>query len=445
MSTPATSTEKLARLTARLGTVEAGELVVDGHRITALARQVGTPFYLYRGPTVLAQVKALRAALGDDTELFFSLKANPSVAICQILREAGVGAELASIGELHVARSAGFAPEKVIFAGPGKTGRELEEAVRWGLGAINVESLGELERVIAEARAQGRRQTVCLRINPKDQVQGAQMRMGGGPTQFGLDEELMAEAVALARAAPEAVDLAGLHAYAGSQMTDVEAVLKNCEHVLMLAERMAELGVRVRMVDLGGGFGVPYFENSPEFDLEAFGRGFRPRIAERAKATPALSEARVIIELGRYLVAEAGLYVTRVLDVKHSRGTTYVVTDGGMHHHITATGNFGQVFRKAYPMASLTHLGGAPGAVASVVGPCCTPLDQFGTKIALAATEVGDLLGVFYSGAYGYSASSMGFLSHPTPAEVLVHEGTVHVLRDAGAEDAVVRSQRPLA
>jgi diaminopimelate decarboxylase len=444
MSTPATSTEtKLERLVARLGSVEGGELVVDGHRITEVAAQVGTPFYLYRGEALLQQVAALREALGPRTELFFSIKANPSVAVCQLLQRAGVGAELASIGELEVARAAGFKPGKVIFAGPGKTQRELAAAVRWGIGTVNVESLGELRRVIAEARLQGKRQTVCLRINPRDQVQGAQMRMGGGPSQFGLDEDLVPEAVALARAAPDAVDLAGLHVYAGSQMTDVEAVLKNCEHGLQLAEAMAAMGVEVRMVDLGGGFGVPYFDNSPEFDLKAFGEGFRPRVADRAAATPALKNAAVIIELGRYVVAEAGLYVTRVLDVKQSRGTTYLVADGGMHHHITATGNFGQVFRKAYPMAALSRLGQAPGAVATVVGPCCTPLDQFGAKVAVSAAE-GDLLGVFYSGAYGYSASSMGFLSHPSPAEVLVYQGKVHVLREGGAEDAVVRAQRPL-
>jgi diaminopimelate decarboxylase len=445
MPTPPTRSEKLDRLVAQLGTVERGELVVEGHRISELAARVGTPFYLYRGEALLARVAALRAALGEATELYFSIKANPSVALCQLLRAEGVGAELASIGELEVARAAGFDPRRVIFAGPGKTARELEVAVRWGLGAVNVESIGELVRVIAEARSQGRRQTVCLRINPHDQVLGAQMRMGGGPTQFGLDEELMPEAVALAQAAPDAVDLAGLHAYAGSQMTDVEAVLKNCEHVLALAERLAALGVKVRMIDLGGGFGVPYFENSVEFDLEAFGRGFRSRIAARAAATPALADAVLIIELGRYLVAEAGLYVTRILDVKQSRGTTYVVADGGMHHHITATGNFGQVFRKAYPMAALTALGAPPDTVATVVGPCCTPLDQFGAKVGLAHAEVGGLLGIFHSGAYGYSASSLGFLSHPTPAEVLVYRGQVQVLREAGPEDAVVRGQRPLA
>lgn len=213
----------------------------------------------------------------------------------------------------------------------------------------------------------------------------------------------------------------------------------------MLAESLADLGVSVRKIDLGGGFGVPYFEGQPEFDLPALGRAFGPRIAARAKASPKLKDAKLIIELGRYLVAESGLYVTRVLDVKESRGTKYVVTDGGMNHHITATGNFGQVFRKAYPMANVSRLGAAADFSATVVGPCCTPLDQFGAKLTLAPPQPGDLLGVLYSGAYGYSASSLGFLSHPTPAEVLVLEGRLHVLRDGGAEDAVVTSQRPLS
>ncbi|MDP3235480.1 MAG: type III PLP-dependent enzyme [Myxococcales bacterium] len=442
MSTPARS-DRTRPLLERLGEMRDGELVIEGHAVSALAERVGTPLYVYRSAVVLEQVQALRAALGSETELYFSIKANPSVGLCQVLARAGVGAELASIGELRVAQAASFAPEHVLFAGPGKTERELTEAVRWGIGAINVESLGELTRVIATARRLGKRQTVCLRINPREQVQGAQMRMGGGPTQFGLDEELMPEAVRLAAAAPDAVDLAGLHVYAGSQMTDVEAIIANWEHVLGLAEALADLGVVVRKVDLGGGFGVPYFEGQPEFDLPGLGRAFASRIAARARSSPKLAQARLIIELGRYLCAAAGLYVTRVLDVKESRGTRYVVTDGGMNHHITATGNFGQVFRKAYPMVNLSRLETTPAQAATVVGPCCTPLDQFGTKLNLEASP-GELVGVLYSGAYGLSASSQGFLSHPTPAEVLIHEGRVHVLREGGAEDAVVTAQRPL-
>lgn len=438
-----TRSDRARPVLARLGDVQDGELVIEGHRLSALAERVGTPLYVYRSAVALEQVEALRAALGAETELYFSIKANPSVGLCQVFARAGVGAELASIGELRVAQAAGFPSERVLFAGPGKTERELTEAIRWGIGAINVESLNELKRVIAIARSFGKRQCVCLRINPREQVQGAQMRMGGGPTQFGLDEELMPEAVKLAAAAPDAVDLAGLHVYAGSQMTDVEAIITNWEHVVSLAESLADLGVSVRKIDLGGGFGVPYFDGQPEFDLPALGRAYATRIAARVKSSAKLAKAHLIIELGRYLSAAAGLYVTRVLDVKESRGTRYVVTDGGMNHHITATGNFGQVFRKAYPMVNVSRLDTNPDTAATVVGPCCTPLDQFGAKLNLDASP-GDLVGVLYSGAYGLSASSQGFLSHPTPAEVLVHEGQVHVLRDGGAEDAVVTSQRAL-
>lgn len=443
MNTPSRS-DRARPLLERLGEVREDGFSVDGHEMEAVAREVGTPFFLYRGEVVVQQVAALRRALGDDTELYFSLKANPSVGVCQVLRGAGVGAELASIGELRVAQAAGFDASHVLFAGPGKTTRELEEAVRWGIGAVNVESSGELTRLIEVARRLGRKQTVCLRVNPKAQVQGAQMRMGGGSTQFGIDEELLPEVVKLAQAAPDAVDLAGLHVYAGSQMTDIEAIVGNWEHVLTLAESLADLGVHVRKIDLGGGFGVPYFEGQHDFDLEGLGRLYGPRIAQRAKASPKLADARLIIELGRYLVAEAGLYVTRVVDVKESRGTRYVVTDGGMNHHITATGNFGQVFRKAYPMTNLSRPDAPVEPGASLVGPCCTPLDQFGAKLALQTAAVGELMGILYSGAYGYSASSLGFLSHPTPAEVLVWEGRLHVLRDGGAEDAVVAGQRPV-
>jgi diaminopimelate decarboxylase len=418
---------------------------MGGHAMETIAARVKTPFFAYSAEAMVRQVATLRDALGDHTELFFSIKANPSVGVCQVLERVGVGAELASIGELRVAQAAGFDPKKVLFAGPGKTNRELEEAVRFGIGAINVESMGELERLVAICRRLGKRQTVCLRINPKEQVQGAQMRMGGGATQFGLDEELMPNAIALCLEQSEVLDLAGLHVYAGSQMFDIDAIVGNWEHVLTLAETMANAGVFVRMIDLGGGFGVPYFEGQAPFDVQALKSQFEARIARRARTSKQLKDAALIVELGRFLVGAAGLYVTRVIDVKESRGTRYVVTDGGMNHHITATGNFGQVFRKAYPMVNLSRGGNAAPLQATVVGPCCTPLDQFGAKLALASPEVGDLIGVLYSGAYGYSASSLGFLSHPTPAEVLVDGSRLHVLREAGAEDAVVQNQHPLS
>ena len=433
--------KRVNELLTNLGRVnDDGEWVCDQIPISEITQRFGTPLFVYSGRNLKERIETVRNALGDDVDLFFSLKSNPSVGLCQIIASKGLGAELASIGEIHVARAAGFAPRTVIFAGPGKTDEELEAAVKWGIGSINVESEGELGRLARIAAEQSRRTRVCLRINPLEQVKGAQMRMGGGPNQFGIDEEAVDLIVDTWRN-HQWVDIVGIHVYVGTQLFDVPAMLKHHEHVVSLAQRVAEqLGRPLEMINFGGGFAIPYFESSVPFDLSQFSVGFK-KILENVKASRLLQDARVIIELGRYLVAEAGVYVTRVVDVKTSRGVDYVVTDGGMNHHIAATGNFGQVFRKPYPMAVLNKLGEPSEQCANIVGPCCTPLDVFGQNIPVPKVAPGDLVGVFYSGAYGYSAGSLRFLSHPTPAEVLVSGQEIFSLRQPGDSADVLLGQ----
>lgn len=418
-------------------------MLFGGVPIRRIAERVSTPFYAYSGDRIRTTVRAVRSALGPKTELYFSIKSNPSLAICQLMAHEAVGAELASVGELLLAQRAGFPPDRTIFAGPGKTDDELERALMWGIASINVESPGELQRLSAIAERLKRPARVCLRVNPEAQVKGAQMRMGGGPSQFGIDEALAGTVAESVRHHPY-VRVVGVHVYVGSQLFDIDALLRHCNDVVGIAERVAaSAGSALEMLDFGGGFAVPYFENSVEFALSEFASGFQSTV-NRCEQSPALAGARLIVELGRYLVADAGVYVTRVVDVKTSRGTTYVVTDGGMNHHITATGNFGQVFRKPYPLAVLNRMTAPAEGVVNIVGPCCTPLDVIGQKVALCHVEVGDLLGIFYSGAYGYSASSLGFLSHPTPAEVMVLGSKLHILREPGPPDAVVSGQSAL-
>jgi diaminopimelate decarboxylase len=271
---------------------------------------------------------------------------------------------------------------------------------------------------------------------------GSQMRMGGTVGQFGMDQADLGEAVRKVLDYPQLV-LRGIHIYTATQVFDVDALLEHCRNIFEVALEAADhAGRPLEMVDFGGGFGVPYFEKMEEFDLERFGAGFRDLQAVY-RSDPRLEGCRFIFELGRYLVADAGLYVTRVVDVKRMRGKTFAVTDGGMNHHLTATGNMGQVFRKAYPLMNLSRPGAEPAEEGTAVaGPCCTPLDMFGTNIPLAEPEVGDLLGVFYSGAYGFSASNRGFLSHPEPAEVLVWRGEPHLLRPPGKAEDVLNGQR---
>jgi len=270
--------------------------------------------------------------------------------------------------------------------------------------------------------------------------------MGGTVGQFGLDEADLPEAVRRTLSYPDQLVLRGIHIYTATQVFDADALLEHCRNIFEIALQTADLaGKPLEMVDFGGGFGVPYFEKMEEFDLERFGEGYGQLLASY-RSDPRLAGCRFVFELGRYLVADAGVYVTRVVDVKEMKGKTFVTTDGGMNHHLTATGNMGQVFRKAYPILNLSRTGAGAGEEEGVAlaGPCCTPLDMFGTNIPLEDPRPGDLIGVFYSGAYGYSASNLGFLSHPTPAEVLLWQGEARLLRPVGKPEDVLRDQEPL-
>jgi diaminopimelate decarboxylase len=438
-----TQTDKALDLVERFGGGAAdGEFAPSGVPISQIARNYGTPFYLYHGEMIVDRVRRVKEALG--TEVSYSLKANPSVGVCQLIaREVGTGGEVASSGELVVARAAGFEPEDIVFAGPGKTDDELRMVVEEGIFADNVESLNEIDRLATIAKNIGRRIGVGLRINPAAQLMGSQMRMGGTVGQFGIDQAELEEAIRKTLSHPELI-LRGIHVYTATQVFEVEPLLEHCRNILEIALEAADYaGQPLQMIDFGGGFGVPYFEKMVEFDLGTFGEGFR-ELLESYRSDPRLSGCRFLFELGRYLVADAGVYVTRAVDVKQMRGKTFVVTDGGMNHHLTATGNMGQVFRKSYPLLNLSRMSGVPEEGVAVAGPCCTPLDLFGSNIPLAEPEVGNLIGVFYSGAYGFSASNLGFLSHPAPAEVLLWGGEAHLLRPPGRPEDALSGQEAL-
>jgi diaminopimelate decarboxylase len=436
-------TDKALDLAERFGGSTAeGEFAPSRVPISRIARDYGTPFYLYSGEMIVERVRRVKEAMG--TEVSYSLKANPSVGVCQLIaREVGTGGEVASSGELVVARAADFEPEDIVFAGPGKTDDELRMIVDKGIFADNVESLNEIDRLATIAGHAGRRIGVGLRINPATQLMGSQMRMGGTVGQFGIDQAELEEAVLKTLSHPELI-LRGIHVYTATQVFEVEPLLEHCRNILEIALEAADYaGQPLQMIDFGGGFGVPYFEKMVEFDLDGFGEGFQ-QLLETYRSDPRLERCRFLFELGRYLVADAGVYITRVVDVKQMRGKTFVVTDGGMNHHLTATGNMGQVFRKSYPLLNLTRMSGVPEEGVAVAGPCCTPLDMFGSNISLTEPEVGDLIGVFYSGAYGFSASNLGFLSHPAPAEVLLWGGETHLLRPPGSPEDVLNGQKAL-
>lgn len=387
-----------------------------------LAAQIAgqTPFFVYDRSLMSRRVAALRAALPDRLSLHYAVKANPMPAVAGHMARLVDGLDIASDGELRLALATGIAPADISFAGPGKSDAELAAAVAAGV-RICVESPGELHRIQALRETLGVTPRLAVRINPAFELKGAGMKMGGGSKPFGVDEEALPAFAALARDLGLAVD--GVHIFAGSQALDAETVSQVQGETLALAAKAAEQlaaggGPALRWANLGGGFGVPYFPTDKALDLAAVGQALAGRLAD---LPPALAQAELVLELGRYLVAEAGLYVCRILDVKRSRGRTILVTDGGLHHQLAASGNFGQVFRKNYPVAIGTRIGQEnAGDPVDVVGCLCTPLDRLADKVDLPAAEPGDLFVVFQSGAYGRSASPEAFLGHSPAPELLL-------------------------
>ncbi|WLI88919.1 pyridoxal-dependent decarboxylase, exosortase A system-associated [Massilia sp. R2A-15] len=391
-------------------------LQVGGIALPLLAERVGaTPFYAYDRALLTARLAQLRAALPAAVALHYSVKANPMPALVQHMARLVDGLDVASGGELAVALDTGIAPQRVSLAGPGKSVQEMRQAVAAG-ACINLESEREIRLAAQLAGELGGAARVCLRINPDFELKGSGMRMGGGAKQFGVDAEQAPAMLALIGAL--GLDFVGLHIFSGSQSLNADAIMEAQNRTVELALRLAAHAPRaLRQLNLGGGFGIPYFPGESALDLAPIGAHLA-RLCEQARE--ALPEAQLAIELGRYLVGEAGVYVTRVIDRKLSRGQLFLVTDGGLHHHLAASGNFGQVIRKNYPVAVGNRMAGVDSAPASVVGPLCTPLDLLADQMALGHAEVGDLIVVFQSGAYGLSASPAGFLSHPAAREVLV-------------------------
>ena len=401
---------------AAFGTVE-GQLALGGMPLDRLAARVGsTPFFAYDRALLTSRVELLRSALPSAIHLSYAVKANPMPAVVQHLAGLVDSMDVASTHEMTTALDTVMPSERVSFAGPGKTEAEIDQAVAAGV-TIEMESATEAERVLKAGERLGLRPRVALRVNPDFQVKGSGMRMGGGPQQFGVDAEQVPDL--LTRLVTADVDFLGFHVFAGSQNLNADILCEAQRQTVDLILSLAEgLPTPVRYVNLGGGFGIPYFEKDSPLDLTAVGTNLAELV--EARIAPNLPEAQVVIELGRYIVGECGVYVTRVVDRKRSRGRDYLVVDGGMHHQLAASGNFGQVIRRNYPIAVGNRMCEPEEGAVTVVGCLCTPLDLLGDEVALPRADIGDLIVLFQAGAYGLTASPTAFLGHPHPAEVLV-------------------------
>jgi diaminopimelate decarboxylase len=393
-----------------------GELAIGGRPASTLVEAAGgTPLFVYSADLIRRRVADLRAAMPPRLGIHYAMKANPYAPVLELMGTLVDGFDIASQGELRMALAAGLPAERISFAGPGKRDEELAAAIAAGV-TLNLESEAEAHRALAIAEQAGTRPRLAIRVNPDFELRGSGMKMGGGAKPFGLDAERVP---ALAREVIGAgAEWRGLHIFAGSQALDAAAIGETQGNVLTLAATLSEaIGAPLPHLNMGGGFGIPYFHGDLPLDVTAVGAA----LAERFAALPdVLASTEFAIELGRYLVGEAGVYLTRIVDRKVSHGTVYLVTDGGLHHQLAASGNFGTVVRRNYPAAIASRFAAEPVEEANIVGCLCTPLDRLADQAMLPHADVGDLVAIFCAGAYGASASPAAFLGQGPAREALV-------------------------
>lgn len=434
-STAATATA-LQNALRELGWSPGRPLAIGGIDAADLAAAFGSPLYVFDAAVLRRRAARLHTAFGPAVELLWSVKANPSIAVTRCLREAGIGAEIASLGELHVAVAAGHPPSELRFAGPGKSDEEIDAGVAASL-TFHCESMDEMAGIAAAARRARTAARIAIRVNLPQELAGARMRMSGASSRFGVDDDQVPDLVRAIAAQPE-LRLVGLHVYGGTQCFDADAFVRQAQAI---AERAAvwerSLGVTFAGIDLGGGFGVPAFAGDPEFDLDAAARGVRTVVAAHGRPG-----RRWFVELGRWLAAPAGVYLARVVRTKTSGGGRHAVLDGGMHQHAAAAG-LGSVLRRP-PLLVRAHDPCAIGTTpVTVGGPLCTPADQFADRLLLPDLAKGELVAMLGAGAYGLTFSPHGFLGHPTPAEVMVDDGVARIVRRRGRADDTLRDQQP--
>ncbi len=390
-------------------------LRIGGRTADELIAEAGdTPLFVYDFDIVSRRVERFRAAF-PGVELHYAIKANSYHPLLKHIAKLVDGLDVASAGEMRLGLAAGADADRVSFAGPGKREKELVEAIAAGV-TLNCESEGEAERALAIGRGRGVRPKLAVRVNPDFEIKGSGMRMGGGPKPFGVDAERVPALVR--RIIDGGGDWRGFHIFAGSQALDPAALIEAQRATVDLAGSLAErIGEGPPMVNLGGGFGIPYFHGEQPLDIEQVGEKLKDKIRNRHQL---LQNTYFVIEIGRWLVGEAGVYLTRIVDRKISHGKTFLVTDGGMHHQLAASGNFGQVIRRNYPVAIASRFGEVATEEVTIVGCLCTPLDRLADDVLLPRAEIGDIVAVFLAGAYGLSASPQAFLAQQAALEMAV-------------------------
>lgn len=393
-----------------------GQLLVNGTTLSALRDRAGqTPFYAYDRSIINQKIENFRQAMPQDLKLHYAMKANPMPALVGFVAKQIDGLDIASGLELNVALNSGMLAKNISFAGPGKQIKELTMAISTGI-TINIESFTELDRINNVSLQTGIKAKVAIRVNPDFELKSSGMKMGGGSQQFGIDCEQVPKMMSLINEYD--LDYQGLHIFTGSQNLNAESIMLAHQNIFELATRLQNNGInKIHSLNIGGGLGIPYFPGERELSIEPIGEALEAHIINFKQT---FGETHIAMELGRYLVGDCGIYVANITDIKESRGTSYAVIDGGLHHHLSASGNFGQVIRKNYPVSIGNKMNQENVQPLQIVGPLCTPLDLMANQYHLPIPELDDLVVIYQSGAYGFTASPRDFLSHPQPVEMLV-------------------------
>jgi diaminopimelate decarboxylase len=392
------------------------ELLVNGMGLSQLNNRAGqTPFYAYDRSIISHKINTFRQAMPQALKLHYAMKANPMPALVDYVANQVDGLDIASGLELNVALNSGMPAKHISFAGPGKQIKELKMAIASDV-TINIESFTELERINNISTQIGIKAKVAIRVNPDFELKSSGMKMGGGPQQFGVDAEQVPKILSLINEYD--LDYQGLHIFTGSQNLNADSIMLAHKNIFELASRLQKNNNKdIHSLNIGGGLGIPYFPGEKELDINPIGEALETHLNNFKQN---FGETHIAMELGRYLVGDCGLYVAKVTDIKESRGVIFAVIDGGLHHHLSASGNFGQVIRKNYPVAIGNKIKSPVQQPVQIVGPLCTPLDIVANKYELPKPELDDLVVIYQSGAYGFTASPRDFLSHPQPVEMLV-------------------------
>lgn len=396
------------------------------------AQRFGTPCFVYFTDTIERRIRELERAFGGRFALSYAVKSNPNPALLEWLKGRVPCLDVSSIGEMRLAQQAGWEPRRLSFTGPAKQERELREAIAGGIGELVLESLREARLADRLARSLGRNQKVLVRIAPDSVPKGFGDHMAGRPAAFGIDIEDVAAALPEIASMPN-LRLAGFHIYSGTQCLRPDAIVENYRTFIGLFRSLcAKYAIAPEVLIFGSGLGIPYHDNDAPLDLFQVAHAIAPDLDE-LRALPHFSGTHLRLELGRYLVGEAGYFVTRVVSIKRSRGARFAICNGGMNNHLPASGNFGMVIRRNYSM----HKVGAKAETAlekvDIAGPLCTSIDKLASGIELPRLEEGDLIAVHNSGAYGLTASPLLFISHAPAAELMFGDGTLRDISRFGS------------